>query len=84
MNETYIIGILFSVIQAAFWLWVRTSIAKTSEIEKAHETLKDEFADYKLSIAEHYVKHTQLDARMDLIYKSLDEIKGMIEKLADK
>jgi hypothetical protein len=74
MSDQVIIALLFTVVQAAFWLWVKTSIAKMDKTA-------NDLIDFKLLVADNYVKQTQLDAHMDRIDKSLDEIKAMIERL---
>ena len=77
MSETVIIGILFSVIQAAFWLWVRTSMARVERIETAA-------MQFQLMVANNYVKQTQLASALVHFDKSIDEIKKMIERIADR
>jgi hypothetical protein len=74
MSEQFIIGALFSVVQFAFFLWIKTSIAKADKNS-------DELIAFKLLVANNYVKQAQLDAHMDRLDKSLDEIKAMIERL---
>jgi hypothetical protein len=74
MSEQFIIGALFSVVQFAFFLWIKTSIAKADKNA-------DELIAFKLLVANNYVKQAQLDAHMDRLDKSLDEIKAMIERL---
>lgn len=74
MSEQFIIGALFSVVQFAFFLWIKTSIAKTDKNA-------DELLAFKLLVANNYVKQAQLDAHMERLDKSLDEIKAMIERL---
>ncbi len=74
MSEQFIIGALFSVVQFAFFLWIKTSIAKTDKNA-------DELIAFKLLVANNYVKQAQLDAHMERLDKSLDEIKAMIERL---
>jgi hypothetical protein len=75
MSEQEIIAVLFTIVQAAFWIWVKTSIVKMDKTA-------NDLIDFKLNVADNYVKQTQLDAHMDRIDKSLDEIKSMIERLA--
>jgi hypothetical protein len=74
MSEQVIIALLFIIVQAAFWLWVKTSIAKMDKTA-------NDLIDFKLLVANNYVKQTQLDAHLGRIDKSLDEIKAMIEGL---
>ncbi len=74
MNDQIIIVFVLSIVQMAFFLWVKTSI---SRMDKTADAL----IAFKLLVADHYVKQTQLDAHMDRLDKSLDEIKAMIERL---
>jgi hypothetical protein len=74
MSDQVIIALLFTVVQAAFWLWVKTSIAKMDKTA-------NDLIDFKLLVANNYVKQTQLDAHLGRIDKNLDEIKAMIEGL---
>ena len=87
MSEALIIGLLITIIQAAFWLWVKTSMAKVDKLESnltaKISKLEGELVAFMLAVSDHYVKQSQLDAHMDRIDKSLDEIKAMILKLAD-
>ena len=84
VSEIFIIGLLFSVVQAAFWLWVKTSITKIEHMNKLIEMQNKELFNFKLIVADNYVKQSQLDAHMSRIDKSLDEIKEMILKISDR
>ncbi|MFT6778781.1 MAG: hypothetical protein ACJAV1_002724 [Paraglaciecola sp.] len=77
MSDQVIIGVLFTVVQAAFWLWLKTSMTKTDKTA-------NDLIEFKLLVADNYVKQTQLDAHMDRIDKSLDEIKIKIEILVNR
>jgi hypothetical protein len=74
MSDQVIIALLFTVVQAVVWLWVKTSIAKMDKTA-------NDLIDFKLLVANNYVKQTQLDAHLGRIDKNLDEIKAMIEGL---
>lgn len=74
MSDEIIIAFVLSAVQMAFFLWVKTSISRVDKTA-------DELIAFKLLVADHYVKQTQLDAHMDRLDKSLDEIKAMIERL---
>jgi hypothetical protein len=71
MSQEAIIALLFIIVQAAFWLWVKTSIAKMDKTA-------NDLTDFKLLVSDKYVKQTQLNEHLDRIDKSLDEIKKMI------
>ena len=83
MTDAVLIGVLFSVIQAAFWFWVKTSITKIENLYVRLDRDQSAFVEFKLLVADKYVKQSQLEAHMDRIDKSLDEIKNMVTKLSE-
>ena len=79
-----IMGLMFSVIQGAFWLWIRTSISKIESLYTRIEKDKNDFIAFKLLVSDNYVKQVHLAAHMDRIDKTLDEIKSIVTKLSER
>ena len=84
MTDSMIIVLLFSFIQAAFWLWIRTSITKIESLYERIRKDKEEFVAFKLLVSDNYVKEVHLAAHMDRIDKTLDEIKSIVTKLSER
>jgi hypothetical protein len=84
MSDAMIIGFMSCIIQAAFWLWIKTSIAKIEGLYKRIEKDKEAFVEFKLLVADNYVKQVHLDAHMERFDKTLDEIKSIVTKLSER
>jgi hypothetical protein len=84
VNEAIIIGVLFSIIQAAFWLWVRTSIAKQTELIKNIGLLTQSLSDFKLATAKEYVSKSDLKDFIDRNDKIQSELKAYLMAIHDK
>tara|TARA_R110000803_G_scaffold24230_1_gene58644 strand:+ start:675 stop:941 length:267 start_codon:yes stop_codon:yes gene_type:complete len=84
MTDAMIMGLMFSVIQGAFWLWIRTSISKIESLYTRIEKDKNDFIAFKLLVSDNYVKQVHLAAHMDRIDKTLDEIKSIVTKLSER
>lgn len=84
MTDAMIMGLMFSIIQGAFWLWIKTSISKIENIYTRLESDKKEFMVFQLHVSDNYVKQIHLEVHMERIDKSLDEIKAMVTKLSER
>lgn len=73
MNDAFIIGALFSVIQAAFFLWVKASISKVEQIDS-------KLIHIQLLVANEYVKKSELKEHLERIEGTLDELKNFLMK----
>tara|TARA_R110000822_G_scaffold248286_1_gene375993 strand:- start:40 stop:306 length:267 start_codon:yes stop_codon:yes gene_type:complete len=84
MSDAMIIGFMSCIIQAAFWLWIKTSISKIESLYKRIEKDKEDFVSFQLHVANNYVKQVHLDAHMERFDKTLDEIKSIVTKLSER
>ena len=71
MSELVIISMLAGIIQAAFWLWVKTLITK---LDKATEALSQ----LQLNVAANYVSKADMREHLERNEKTLSELKSYL------
>lgn len=84
MNEVFIIGGLWAAIQAGFWLWMKTHLAKQEKMLNYMTQLNKDLLEFKLIVSKEFVYKSDLKDFIERNDKIQSELKTYLMATHDK